>query len=443
MKAWLFLHQYHRPTIFIFLNLSSSFFILHVNPTCLLPLQFLSGYRRGLTPNPDLLCNRFVKFGAFQDYVHKHLNADYIATGHYARLLYPMCPTTQPPAISSSTSAATSSNSLSTGSAANRKGGLFSPSSSPSSFSSPSSPPHPTHVVKHLIVPAAALEGAAFYTRAITPEAMATTSSLQGYTFDALESARSFENTPYAEAYKHMSQSIGKPVPEPGSSRPFTSSLSSSSPSSTASSTATAAESPALGSIPPVRLVSSEDRHKDQTYFLSQVLAGRFNRWLFPVGHLNKTQVRQIAAEHQLPVASKRDSMGLCFVGKRDSFSAFIDGYIEPTARKPGPIIHVDDFARSLHIFDACPPVRKERIEGPFNARMPAKDPVDVYHEIRDLNIRSGRVPPRQLAVTEHTGLVHYTEGQRASVGGQDQALFILRKRSEDNTVCWRDYLLE
>lgn len=50
--------------------------------------QFLQDYECGLTPNPDILCNRHIKFDAFYQYCRKHLDADAIATGHYARTSY-------------------------------------------------------------------------------------------------------------------------------------------------------------------------------------------------------------------------------------------------------------------------------------------------------------------------------------------------------------------
>ena len=47
----------------------------------------VQGYQEGLTPNPDVLCNRHIKFDAFHKYATKQLSADAIATGHYARTL--------------------------------------------------------------------------------------------------------------------------------------------------------------------------------------------------------------------------------------------------------------------------------------------------------------------------------------------------------------------
>lgn len=48
----------------------------------------LDGYEAGTTPNPDILCNKYLKFGALYDYVMQRMNVDWLATGHYARLKY-------------------------------------------------------------------------------------------------------------------------------------------------------------------------------------------------------------------------------------------------------------------------------------------------------------------------------------------------------------------
>ena len=48
----------------------------------------MDGYQNGTTPNPDILCNKYIKFGALFDHVMKHLDVDWLATGHYAKLEY-------------------------------------------------------------------------------------------------------------------------------------------------------------------------------------------------------------------------------------------------------------------------------------------------------------------------------------------------------------------
>lgn len=63
-------------------------------------------------------------------------------------------------------------------------------------------------------------------------------------------------------------------------------------------------------------LLSSQDLHKDQTYFLHQLTQAQLPHILFPIGHLLKKEVRQLAQENKLHVANKKDSVGICFVGE-------------------------------------------------------------------------------------------------------------------------------
>lgn len=74
-------------------------------------------------------------------------------------------------------------------------------------------------------------------------------------------------------------------------------------------------------------LLRSVDQEKDQTYFLYTLQKEILEKVLFPIGHLRKTQVRQIAKEHGLSTAEKKDSTGICFIGER-KFRDFISDYI-------------------------------------------------------------------------------------------------------------------
>jgi tRNA-specific 2-thiouridylase len=80
-------------------------------------------------------------------------------------------------------------------------------------------------------------------------------------------------------------------------------------------------------------MCTAKDVTKDQTYFLWTIKD--FLKILFPIGNLNKTEVRDIARKVNLPVAEKKDSQGLCFIGKID-FREFLSHYITPT---PGSVI--------------------------------------------------------------------------------------------------------
>jgi tRNA-specific 2-thiouridylase len=75
------------------------------------------------------------------------------------------------------------------------------------------------------------------------------------------------------------------------------------------------------------KLMRAADQAKDQTYFLHALDQDQLGAALFPLGDLHKNEVRRIAAEAGLPVASKKDSTGICFIGERD-FRAFLSSYL-------------------------------------------------------------------------------------------------------------------
>jgi tRNA-specific 2-thiouridylase len=80
------------------------------------------------------------------------------------------------------------------------------------------------------------------------------------------------------------------------------------------------------------RLLKGEDPGKDQSYFLYTMQEAVLAKVLFPIGALQKREVRRLAQEHRLATAAKKDSTGICFIGKRD-FREFLSGYI---AARPG-----------------------------------------------------------------------------------------------------------
>ncbi len=85
------------------------------------------------------------------------------------------------------------------------------------------------------------------------------------------------------------------------------------------------------------KLFRAKDISKDQTYFLADVKANKFNNILFPVGDYTKSEIRNIAKENNLPVFDKKDSTGICFIGERN-YQKFISNYLKPN---PGDIVDV------------------------------------------------------------------------------------------------------
>ena len=67
-----------------------------------------------------------------------------------------------------------------------------------------------------------------------------------------------------------------------------------------------------------IHLVRASDFNKDQTYFLHEVKEDEFKKCIFPLANLSKAEVRQIALDNKLPVANKKDSVGICFIGERN-----------------------------------------------------------------------------------------------------------------------------
>ena len=127
-------------------------------------------------------------------------------------------------------------------------------------------------------------------------------------------------------------------------------------------------------------LLRGVDSNKDQTYFLSQLSAKQISKALFPIGDMVKQDVRELALKYDLPVAGKKDSTGICFIGERN-FKEFLKNYIPA---QPGNMVTSD-------------------------------------HKIM------GR----------HEGLMYYTIGQRhgLGIGGPGDAWFVIGKNPKDNEL--------
>jgi tRNA-specific 2-thiouridylase len=92
-------------------------------------------------------------------------------------------------------------------------------------------------------------------------------------------------------------------------------------------------------------LEESNDKEKDQSYFLYTLGQDELKHSLFPVGHLNKSEVRKLAQNFGLPTATKKDSQGLCFIGKIDMHD-FLSHYIP---EKPGDILNLEGEVVGTH----------------------------------------------------------------------------------------------
>ncbi len=87
-----------------------------------------------------------------------------------------------------------------------------------------------------------------------------------------------------------------------------------------------------------VHMLRGVDNGKDQTYFLSQLSQEQLQKTMFPLGHLEKPEVRKLAEEAGLATAKKKDSTGICFIGEKN-FKNFLSNYLPA---QPGRMMTVD-----------------------------------------------------------------------------------------------------
>jgi tRNA-specific 2-thiouridylase len=93
------------------------------------------------------------------------------------------------------------------------------------------------------------------------------------------------------------------------------------------------------------KLLRAKDQNKDQTYFLSQLRTDQLRNVMFPIGHLDKSDVRKIAIEQELATAKKKDSTGICFIGERH-FNEFLSNYLPA---QPGDMKRLDGTYMKKH----------------------------------------------------------------------------------------------
>ena len=161
------------------------------------------------------------------------------------------------------------------------------------------------------------------------------------------------------------------------------------------------------------QLLSGKDQNKDQSYFLCQLSQEQLSKTLFPIGELQQSEVRKIAAEQQLVTAEKKDSQGLCFIGKV-RLPEFLQQKLQP---KEGSIVEIDASEEKYQA--EIPEFQKKEEELEFFSRKYAYEPEE------------GKV------VGKHQGAHYFTKGQRKglAVGGTPEPLFVIDTDVVENVV--------
>ena len=161
------------------------------------------------------------------------------------------------------------------------------------------------------------------------------------------------------------------------------------------------------------QLLAGADNNKDQSYFLCQLSQEQLSKSLFPIGELTKPEVREIATQMELVTAEKKDSQGLCFIGKV-RLPEFLQQKLQ---QKEGLIIQID---KSDLVYN------KEELQF---------DSIEQELAVEARNISYN--PEMGKVVGKHQGAHYFTTGQRKglNVGGTKEPLFIIATDVETNTI--------
>ncbi len=160
-------------------------------------------------------------------------------------------------------------------------------------------------------------------------------------------------------------------------------------------------------------LLAGKDHNKDQSYFLCQLSQKQLSKALFPIGELTKPEVREIAKQQGLVTADKKDSQGLCFIGKV-SLPEFLKQQLEP---KEGEIVEIfQDFA-------------------PFHQEKPHFESKSEELEFLSSKIQYQKSDGKVIG--KHQGAQYYTIGQSKGlgIGGHKESCFIIQRDMENNIL--------
>ena len=161
------------------------------------------------------------------------------------------------------------------------------------------------------------------------------------------------------------------------------------------------------------QLLAGADNNKDQSYFLCQLSQDQLAKSLFPIGHLQKSEVRKIAGEQDLITANKKDSQGLCFIGKV-KLPDFLKQQLKP---KTGDIIEIpEDFEKYSF--------QKEGF-------------ANLEEKLHALTTPVTYLPENGKVVGQHNGAHYFTIGQRKglAVGGTKEALYVIATNTKTNLI--------
>ena len=161
------------------------------------------------------------------------------------------------------------------------------------------------------------------------------------------------------------------------------------------------------------QLMAGKDNNKDQSYFLCQLSQEQLSKAIFPIGELTKPEVREIAREIGLATAEKKDSQGLCFIGKV-SLPIFLQ---QQLASKEGDIVEI---FKDFHKYHEDSPKFENKLE-----------------ELKYLSDKITYKKEDGKVIGKHQGAQFYTIGQSKGlgIGGHKESCFLISRDVEQNLV--------
>jgi tRNA-specific 2-thiouridylase len=161
------------------------------------------------------------------------------------------------------------------------------------------------------------------------------------------------------------------------------------------------------------KLLAGKDVNKDQSYFLCQLSQEQLTKAMFPIGELTKPEVREIAKKADLITAEKKDSQGLCFIGKV-RLPEFLQQKLQP---KKGNIVNIpadfSQYTKSISKFES------------------------IEAELAYFSIKFSYKEQDGKTIGKHQGAHYFTKGQRKGldVGGTKEALYVIETDVVTNTI--------
>ena len=187
------------------------------------------------------------------------------------------------------------------------------------------------------------------------------------------------------------------------------------------------------------RILAGDDKNKDQSYFLCQLSQEQLSKALFPIGDIDKPEVRRLAKESGLPSAEKKDSQGICFVGKVD-LPVFLQQKLKPAEGNVVEIFATEEQREpytqaALKAGDCVADLQGNVVAG--STELSGICAEYTLEQLKEIAAPAVYTPSDGKIIGKHTGAQFYTIGQRRglNIGGHKESIFVISTDIENNVI--------